>query len=113
MIEKNLTQTCRIERYTYGEDSLGGRAVTGTEIVYEGKCFLTRVNRSGADMVAAAEQGRVYYTLNLPYDADIQDQDAVFIILENGAEEAYETAQVIRRQSVDVMRQAMIVRAGS
>jgi hypothetical protein len=111
-VEANLPQRCRIERYTYAAGSLGGQEIAGTQVI-ESACFLTRVTRSAADLVAAAEQGRVFYTLHLPYDTDIQDQDAVFLILNTGAEIKYETVQVIRNQGVDVMRQAIVVKAGS
>lgn len=111
-VERNLTQRCRIERYQYSAGDLGGQTVVGTQVI-DSACFLTRVSRTAADLVAAAEQGRVFYTLHLPYDTDIQDQDAVFLILENGDEIAYETVQVIRDQGVGVMRQAVLVKAGS
>jgi len=111
-IETHLTQTCRIERYTYGSGSLGGRTKTGTQVITTA-CFLTRVQRTGADMVAAAEQGRIYHMLHVPWDVDIQDQDVVFLILDKGDEVKFETAQVLRYQSVEVMRQALVVKAGS
>lgn len=112
MVESHLVLNCRIERYEYGLDSLGGRSVLSTEVI-SSVCFLTRVTRTGADMVAAAEQGRVYYQLQLPHDVDIQDQDAVFLLHDNGEEEQFETVQVLRQQGVDVMRQATLVKAGS
>ena len=106
-VEQNLTMSCTIERPQWGQDDYGGREglppLTSTSA-----CFLTRLTRTGADMINAADQGRVFYMLHLPWDADIEDGDEVVI---DG--ERYRVEQAIRQQSVQVMRQAVVVLQGS
>jgi len=106
-VEQNLTQSCTIERPQWGVDDYGGR-VALSPLTSTSDCFLTRMTRTGADMINAADQGRVFYMLHLPWDTDIEDGDEVVI---DG--ERYRVEQAIRQQSVQVMRQAVVVLQGS
>lgn len=106
-VESAMTKDCIIRRTTFSTDSYGGPGTPLSVDVFS-KTYLTRVQRTGADMVAAADSGRVHYMANLPYDADIRDGDAVIV-----DEIEYQTVQVIARHSNDLMRQALIVKAGS
>lgn len=106
-VEQNLTQSCTIERPDWGTDEYGGR-VELPPATSTSDCFLTRKNRSSADMINAADMGRVFYMLHLPWDADIEDGDVVVI-----DDERYRVEQAIRQQSVQVMRQAVVVLQGS
>lgn len=107
-IENNLTKTCTVTRYIETVDPVLGIPEKSLQSQTNYACFLTRVGRSGSELVLEADQGRVFYMLQLPYDADIEDGDTVTIDSED-----YETKQVFRSQSVDVMRQAMVVKVGS
>jgi hypothetical protein len=103
----HLTQTCTIERRTFSTSDYGGET-EGPTLVITSDCYLTRATRSGGDMINAADQGRVFYMLHLPYDVDIEDGDEVVV-----DSERYRTEQVYRDQSVGVMRQALVVKEGS
>ncbi len=108
-IEKHLTQTCVIRRREYATDSYGNEVeFARTQIT--SACFLTVLRRYAGNRVAAEDLGRVYYTLHLPYDTDIQDNDEVEV---DGDTTVYRVEQAIRSQGVDVMRQAIVVKAGS
>lgn len=112
-VERHLTQTCQIERKTFATDEYGDRSLAST-LVIPSACFLTKVSRSSAQETAGADLGRVYYNLHLPYDTDIRDGDEVVIIdAVTAAEERYTVDQAIRSQGVNVMRQAVLIKAGS
>lgn len=106
-VNANLVDMCIIERYEDSLDAYGNperSLVSSTEY----RCYLIRTDRSAGDMITEADVGRVFYELQLPYDADIADGDTVLI-----DSERYETMQVYRNQSVDVMRQARLVKQGA
>ena len=110
-VEQNLTETCTIERPQSGQDEYGG-AMDLPPVSTTSACHLSRMSRNSADMVAMADQGRVYYMLHLPWDADIEDGDEV-VMYDGGRELRYRVEQALRQQSVQVMRQAVVVLAGS
>lgn len=103
----HLTMTCTIRRKTQTISEYGGQT-DGPTLEITSACFLTRANRNSADMINAADQGRVFYMLHLPYDTDIEDGDDVVV---DG--ETYYTEQVYRSQSLNIMRQALVVKQGS
>lgn len=108
-VAKHLTQRCTIERQMFNLTDEAGGHVDGPNTLIESACFLTRVNRSSADLLAGtADIGRVYYTLNVPHDTDIRDEDVVVI-----EGERYRVEQVMRSNGLDVMRQALVVKQGS
>lgn len=107
-IETNLTQSCTIERYEDVASANLGAPKRRFVSAIESACFLTKEQGQADTMLNEADKGRVFYTLQLPYNTDIQDGDTVLI---DG--ESYETRQVLRSQSQDVMRQARLVKAGS
>lgn len=99
--------TAIIRRKHLGTDSYGAR----TELPptdYPTVAFLSPANRTGQDMVAAADSGRIFYRAQLPHDSLIQDGDTLIV---DGME--YETVQVMARHSADVLTQALVVKAGS
>lgn len=107
-IEINLTETCIITRWSETANSVYGTPERSVASQVEAKCFLTSTSRASDAMITDADKGRVFYMLQLPHDTDIEDGDTVTVKGED-----YETKQVIRSQSVDVMRQALLVKAGS
>lgn len=107
-IDENLSQSCTIERYEDVASSGLGAPKRRLVSSFECACFLTKEQGQADSKLNEADKGRVFYMLQLPYDADIRDGDTVLI-----AGESYETRQVLRSQSQDVMRQARLVKAGS
>jgi len=106
-VAQNLTMSCTIERPQSGIDDYGA-GVDLPSVTSTSDCFLTRLTRTASDMINAADQGRVFYTLHLPWETDIEDGDEVVI---DG--ERYRVEQAIRYQGVQVMRQAVVVLQGS
>lgn len=106
-INQNLTQTCTITRNVQTVDAYGALSVTSSSSTTS-KCFLTRLQRNAPELLNEQDLSRVYYSLHLPYDTDIDDNDVVTI-----SGETYRTVQVYRDQSVDVMRQAIVVKVGA
>ena len=106
-IQDHLIQTCEIQRRSFTQDDFGGSTALPVQSTTE-SCFLTRLTRAGQDMVQDADKGRIFYELQLPFDADIQDNDRVVIDTIT-----YEVAQAVRANSNDVMRQAIVMKVGS
>lgn len=106
-INENLVDTCTIERYQDVSDAYGAPVRTLVSST-SSACYLIRKQASSNGMVTGADQSMVNYELQLPYDADIEDGDSVVL---DG--ERYETVQVYRNQSQNVMRQAELVKAGA
>lgn len=106
-INENLTQTCTITRNVQGVDAYGSLSVTSSS-TSSSACFLTRLQRNAPELLNEQDQSRTYYELHVPYNTDLDDGDVVTI---DG--ETYRTVQVYRNQSVDVMRQAIVVKEGA
>lgn len=106
-INQNLTLTCTITRNVQDVDAYGALSVASTSSTTS-KCFLTRLQRSSPELLNEQDLSRVFYELHLPYDTDIDDNDIVTI-----GGETYRTVQVYRDQSVNVMRQAVVVKVGA
>ncbi len=108
-INDELMDTCTIIRYGDAVNDDYGLAVRSIVSETSSACALTRASRAtNQDMITHADKGRAFYMLSMPYDTDIQDGDTIIV-----ASEDYETKQVIRSHSNDVMRQALLVKAGS
>ncbi len=105
-INSVLSETCTIRRVVKSLDEYGSPIETAP-VDTSSACFLTGLRRTSANLISGADVGRVFYELHLPYDADIEDTD---VILLDGQE--YHIEQVIARQSVNVMKQVIVVKVG-
>lgn len=106
-INRNLTQTCTITRNVQTVDAYGALSVSSSSST-SSECFLTKMSRATPELLNEQDLSRVFYELHVPYDTDIDDNDVVTI---DG--ETYRTVQVHRSQSVNVMRQAILVKVGA
>lgn len=111
-IERHLTQACTIRRESaYTEDAYGTPSTTPIEWI--SACYVTRDRRQPPEAgVAGGDVGRVYYTLQLPWqanpDLDVKDGDTVIV---DGVE--YQVSQANIRHSNAVMQHARITKAGA
>jgi len=107
-VNKNLTEICHIERYSL--ESVGEYGETDPILISTTQypCFLRAEKQAPDGMVTGADRGEVFYTLELPFDADIEDGDKIII-----GTDTYETRQVMKAESQDVRRFARLVKAGA
>lgn len=106
-INENLIQTCTITRSVQDVDAYGAISTVSSSSTTSA-CYLTRMSRTAPELLNEQDLSRVYYSLHVPHDTDLEDGDVVTI-----AGETYRTVQVYRSQSVDVMRQAIVVKEGA
>lgn len=76
---KSLTETCTIERKTTATTSAGYAEPTWGVVTTAACRLLPLTQRDAKGQVAFQEANRVYFRLELAYDADVRDGDRVKI----------------------------------
>lgn len=107
-IERNLPDEAEIVRPSNNTVNDYGDPVAGLPTRYPTRCYLAKMGRSEAEMIAEADQSRIYYQANFPFDVEIADGDYLLV-----NDVRYEIVQIMERHSNSVMVQAIVVRGGS
>lgn len=103
---ETLPETCMILRPSASADTYGHADPTYGTAVVSVRCRLDPEYRRGnGELVAGREANRSYFTLSLPYDADLRDGDRVVIASGN-----YEVWQLHGTQTMRAVKRAVVVK---
>jgi SPP1 family predicted phage head-tail adaptor len=104
VLQNYLLDTCTIQRATTAADAYG-HAVETWAAVATVVCRILQLQRTLGSLIAEQEKGRTFYTLVVPYSADLRDGDR---IVSGGV--TYQVIQVDLSRTQYADKQAVIVR---